>query len=346
MPDTPILQVENLSKFFPVQRGLLRRTVGHVKAVNDVTFTVNKGECLGLVGESGCGKTTVARCLLRLVEPDQGRILLHGERQTFDIASASRKEMLDVRRQMQIIFQDPFSSLDPRWRVTDVIAEPLMAQKVGRGEAGRRVLEILPTVGLGPHFADRFPHELSGGERQRVSIARALIVSPPLVVADEPVSALDVSVRSQIINLLLDLQSQMNLTYVFIAHDLSIVKHISHRIAVMYLGRLVELGTTQQVFEECKHPYTKALLASVLIPDPTHREQSYVLEGEVPSPLNPPSGCHFSTRCPFAQEQCSAEEPELRDMGDGHWVRCHFAEELDLSEEIFAPQFDTPTASN
>ena len=337
MPDTPILQVENLSKFFPVQRGLFRRTVGHVKAVDDVTFTVNKGECLGLVGESGCGKTTVARCLLRLVEPDQGRILLHGEQKSLDIASASRKEMLDVRRQMQIIFQDPFSSLDPRWRVTDVIAEPLMAQKVARGEAARRVLDILPTVGLGAHFADRFPHELSGGERQRVSIARALIVSPPLVVADEPVSALDVSVRSQIINLLLDLQSQMNLTYVFIAHDLSIVKHISHRIAVMYLGQLVELGTTDQVFGECRHPYTKALLASSLIPDPTRRNEGYVLEGEVPSPLNPPSGCHFSTRCPFAQERCSAEDPLLRDMGSGHWVRCHFAEELDLGADSFIP---------
>ena len=337
MSDTPILQVEHLSKFFPVQRGLLRRTVAHVKAVDDVSFTVNKGECLGLVGESGCGKTTLARCLVRLVEPDQGRILLHGEEQTLDVASASRKEMLDVRRQMQIIFQDPFSSLDPRWRVTDVIAEPLIAQKIGRAEAHRRTLEILPTVGLGAHFADRFPHELSGGERQRVSIARALIVSPPLVVADEPVSALDVSVRSQIINLLLDLQSQMNLTYVLIAHDLVIVKHISHRIAVMYLGQLVELGTTSQVFEQCQHPYTKALLASVLIPDPTRRDDSYVLEGEVPSPLNPPSGCHFSTRCPFAQERCSAEEPALRDMGDGHWVRCHFAEELDLDEVISAP---------
>ncbi len=199
------------------------------------------------------------------------------------------------------------------------------------------MLDILPTVGLGAHFAERFPHELSGGERQRVSIARALIVSPPLVVADEPVSALDVSVRSQIVNLLLDLQSQMNLTYVFIAHDLSTVKHISHRIAVMYLGQLVELGTTRPVFEQCQHPYTKALLASVLIPDPTRRDQSYVLEGEVPSPLNPPSGCYFSTRCPFAQERCSAEEPALRDMGDGHWVRCHFVEELDLSEEILAP---------
>ena len=218
----------------------------------------NAAAVWSLVGESGCGKTTVARCLLRLVEPDQGRILLHGGRplgqQAVDIASASRKEMLDVRRQMQIIFQDPFSSLDPRWRVTDVISEPLIAQKIGRAEAARRVLDILPTVGLGAHFAERFPHELSGGERQRVSIARALIVSPPLVVADEPVSALDVSVRSQIVNLLLDLQSQMNLTYVFIAHDLSIVKHISHRIAVMYLGQLVELGTTRPVFEQCQHP--------------------------------------------------------------------------------------------
>ncbi len=337
MSDTPILQVEHLSKYFPVQRGLFRKTVAHVKAVDDVTFTVHKGECLGLVGESGCGKTTLARCLLRLVEPDKGRIVLHGEQQALDIVSASRKEMLDVRRQMQIIFQDPFSSLDPRWRVTDVVAEPLIAQRIGRAEAARRVLELLPTVGLGAHFADRFPHELSGGERQRVSIARALIVSPPLVVADEPVSALDVSVRSQIINLLLDLQSQMNLTYIFIAHDLSIVKHISHRIAVMYLGQLVELGTTRQVFEQYRHPYTKALLASALIPDPTRRDEGYVLEGEVPSPINPPSGCHFSTRCPFAQERCSAEEPALRDMGDGHWVRCHFAEELDLSEEIFAP---------
>ena len=330
MTAKPILIVERLRKFFPVRRGLLRRTVGYVKAVDDVSFHVAQGECLGLVGESGCGKTTLARCVLRLIEPDEGHIVLQGQNGEIDIVAAGKDELLRVRRQAQIIFQDPFSSLNPRWRIAEIVSEPLVAQGMNRREASQRAVDILPTVGLNPDFAHRFPHELSGGERQRVGIARALIVEPSLVVADEPVSALDVSVRAQILNLLLELQSQMGLAYVFIAHDLSVVKHISDRIGVMYLGQLVELGTRNQVFEEAMHPYTYALLASVLLPDPKQRGLGFVLEGEVPSPIDPPPGCRFSTRCAFAQEVCRSEVPAFRDMGSGHRVRCHLADELDL----------------
>jgi len=325
----PILAVEHLRKFFAVQRGLFRRTVGYVKAVDDVSFRVAPGECLGLVGESGCGKTTLARCVLRLIEPDGGQVVLHGAGSEIDVTTARRDELLKVRQQAQMIFQDPFSSLNPRWRITEIVSEPLVAQGINRREAARRAVDLLPTVGLNPDFAHRFPHELSGGERQRVGIARALIVEPSLIIADEPVSALDVSVRAQILNLMLELQSRMGLAYLFIAHDLSVVKHISDRIGVMYLGQLVELGTRTQVFEQSMHPYTYALLASVLVPDPEQHGLGFVLEGEVPSPINPPEGCRFSTRCAFAQEICG-KVPEFRDIGDSHLVRCHFAGELDL----------------
>ncbi|MBV7339106.1 ATP-binding cassette domain-containing protein [Chloroflexi bacterium TSY] len=331
MTTKSILTVEHLRKFFPVKRGILRRTVGHVKAVDDVSFAVEKGECFGLVGESGCGKTTLSRCILRLIEPDSGRILLHTQEEEIDVLAADKQEMSHLRRSAQIIFQDPFSSLDPRWRVKEIITEPLVAQGMNRRTAAQRALEILPIVGLNMHFADRYPHELSGGERQRVGIARALIVQPALVLADEPVSALDVSVQAQIINLLLELQTQMDLSYVFVAHDLSMIKHVSDRIGVMYLGQMVEIGSRAQIFEAPTHPYTYALLASVPIPDPETRGQGFMLEGEIPSPTNPPSACRFSTRCSYAQERCHEEAPELRTIRRGHQVRCHFAGELDFS---------------
>lgn len=328
---SPHLLVENLHKHFPIKRGILRRTQGFVKAVDDVSFHVNVGECLGIVGESGCGKTTLVRTLLGLIKADQGRILFAEQNKTLDIVSANRQEMMALRRQVQMVFQDPYSSLDPRMTVFDIVAEPLQAQRVARQRVRERVPEVLVQAGLQPAYMRRYPHQLSGGERQRVGIARALAIEPTMLLLDEPVSALDVSVRAQILNLLLRLQKEMALTYVFITHDLSVVKHLSDRIAVMYLGQIVELGETKSVFRKPAHPYTDALIASAPFVDPEHQRERYVIQGDVPSPINPPPGCHFSSRCLFVQDRCRQESPDLRPVADGRMVRCHFAEEIELT---------------
>jgi peptide/nickel transport system ATP-binding protein len=306
--------------------------VGHVRAVDDVSFHVDRGETLSLVGESGCGKTTTARCILRALSPTAGEIRLRvGEGTPLDVATLSKRQVRPLRRQMQMIFQDPFSSLNPRRTLLDIVAEPLVANGVGtRRERVERVAELLRLVGLRPEYMRRYPHAFSGGQRQRVGIARALALSPSLVVADEPVSALDVSVQAQILNLMLDLQAQLGLTYLFVAHDLSVVKHVSDRVAVMYVGRIVELAGTEALFTAPRHPYTEALLSAVPKPDPRLRARRIVLEGEVADAANPPPGCHFHPRCSYAVDRCRAETPALEAVAPGHFVACHRARELTL----------------
>jgi oligopeptide transport system ATP-binding protein len=320
-----LLQVEGLKKHFQVGGGLLGGAAATVRAVDGVDFAIKRGETLGLVGESGCGKTTTGRCVLRLEKPTYGRIVFEGK----DITGMSEGELRAVRRRMQVIFQDPYASLNPRMSIGDIIAEPLKVHGIVADKAKReaRVQGLLAQVGLLPQHAKRYPHQLSGGQRQRVGIARALAMEPSLIVCDEPVSALDVSIQAQIINLLEDLQKNLGLTYLFIAHDLSVVRHISDRVAVMYLGRIVELADRKALYEEPLHPYTKALLSAVPIPDPRLEAQRerMVLRGEVPSPLNPPSGCVFHPRCPIAVDRCSAEIPPLREIKPGHWAACHLA---------------------
>jgi len=318
-----LLEVKNLKMYFPVTSGLVfQRTVANIKAVDDVSFFVRRGETLGVVGESGCGKTTTGRCILQLYKPTAGEIIFEGR----DLTKLSTREMRLMRREMQVIFQDPYSSLNPRMTAGNIIGEPLIVHGLvrNRNEYKERVGELLEHVGLNPYMADRFPHEFSGGQRQRIGVARALSVDPKFIVADEPVSALDVSIQAQIINLMEDLQERFSLTYLFIAHDLSVVRHISDRVAVMYLGHFVEIADRVEIYRNPLHPYTKALLSAVPIPDPIidAQRERILLAGEVPSPLNPPSGCVFHPRCPIAVEQCSQVVPELREVEQMHWVAC------------------------
>jgi len=322
----PLLEVRNLTKHFPIFEGfIVPRQVGAVRAVEDISFSIGAGETLGLVGESGCGKTTTGRLVLRLIEPSKGQVLINGQ----NIVGLPPAEMRPLRREMQIIFQDPYGSLNPRLTVEEIVAEPMVIHGERFGPSLKnRVAELLGLVGLASFHAERYPHEFSGGQRQRIGIARALALNPKLIVCDEPVSALDVSIQAQVVNLLQDLQAEFKLTYLFISHDLGVVRHISDRVAVMYLGKVVEVGDRQQIYGTAAHPYTQSLLSAVPIPDPV-RERSrrrIVLEGDVPSPIDPPSGCRFRTRCWKAQEQCSVEEPALIDRGHGHPVACHFAE--------------------
>ncbi|MCL6609808.1 MAG: ATP-binding cassette domain-containing protein [Geminicoccaceae bacterium] len=328
----PILEVEGLKKYFPIRKGLLRRVVGQVRAVDDVSFTIAPGETLSLVGESGCGKTTTARCILRALRPTAGSIRFRTEEgRMIDVASLSRGELRPLRRRMQMIFQDPFSSLNPRMTIADIIGEPLLVNGMRDAkERRRRVAELLDMVQLPAAYMNRFPHAFSGGQRQRIGIARALALEPALVVADEPVSALDVSVQAQIVNLLLDLQDRLGLAYLFVAHDLSVVKHMSHRVAVMYVGKIVELAPTEPLFTRPLHPYTEALLSAVPVPDPRRRSKRIVLEGEVADPSRPPPGCAFHPRCRYAVERCRLQVPALREILPGRAVRCHRAEELEL----------------
>jgi len=321
-----LLEVRDIRKHFPIKTGVLRRTTGHVYAVDGVSFSMEKGETLGLVGESGCGKSTAARVILRLLEATDGKIVFDG----LDVLQASRAEMQQLRRDMQIVFQDPYSSLNPRMRVRDIIAEPLRIHQIGTDkERQDRVLALLDTVGLNAEHGERYPHEFSGGQRQRIGVARALALNPRFIICDEPVSALDVSIRAQMINLLEDLQDELGLTYLFIAHDLSVVKHISDRVAVMYLGKIVEIAGRDVLYDLPQHPYTEALLSAVPIPDPeTERtRRRIILEGDVPSPANPPRGCVFHPRCPRAQERCTSAMPPLESTGDAgadHQVACYF----------------------
>jgi oligopeptide/dipeptide ABC transporter ATP-binding protein len=295
-----------------------------VKAVDDVSFFLNRGETLSLVGESGCGKTTTSRCILRAIAPTAGQVLLSDDGEVLDVATIPKHRLPRLRRQMQMIFQDPFSSLNPRMTLFDIVGEPLLVHGEGTAqERTDRVAELLRLVGLRPEYMRRYPHAFSGGQRQRIGIARALALNPRLVVADEPVSALDVSVQAQILNLLLELQEELGLTYLFVAHDLSVVKHISERVAVMYVGRIVETAPTEALFESPKHPYTEALLSAVPVPDPTIKSKRIILQGDVPSPMNPPKGCHFHTRCPYAEARCRVEEPVLKEVRPGQFAACH-----------------------
>ncbi|SFP58540.1 ABC transporter ATP-binding protein [Salibacterium halotolerans] len=326
---TKLLEVNNLKQYFPIKGGVFGRTVNHVKAVDDVSFYVNEGETLSIVGESGCGKSTTGRAVLRLDEPTNGNIQFNGE----NLLDLNKKEMRKKRKDMQIIFQDPYASINPRQTVRQVLEEAMAIQDaVPKSERVDKMMELLDTVGLGSHQLDRFPHEFSGGQRQRVGIARALAVDPTFIICDESVSALDVSIQAQVLNLLKNLQQQYNLTYLFIAHDLGVVRHISDRVAVMYLGKIVEIGEKKEIFDNPKHPYTKSLLSAIPVPDPSHKQERIVLKGDVPSPIDPPSGCRFHTRCPFATDKCRDEKPELRKtetMTGTHEAACHYIEDIE-----------------
>jgi oligopeptide transport system ATP-binding protein len=319
-----LLDVKNLKMYFPITQGIIiQRHIGDIKAVDDISFAIKKGETMGLVGESGCGKSTTGRAILQLYRPTGGNIIFEGQ----DLTQLKGEALRRMRRQMQMIFQDPYASLNPRMTVGNIIGEPLEVHNIHSSKAERRerVQELLKVVGLNPYFVNRYPHEFSGGQRQRIGVARALAVNPEFIVCDEPISALDVSIQAQIINMLEDLQGEFGLTYLFIAHDLSVVRHISDRIAVMYLGKLAELADRDDLYDNPMHPYTQALLSAVPIPDPVIEEkrQRIILEGDVPSPANPPKGCNFSTRCPRVMDVCHEVDPEFRDLGGGHWVACH-----------------------
>lgn len=315
-----ILEVRNLKKHYPIRKGLLAKQVGAVKAVDGVTLTVETGETLAVVGESGCGKSTTGRAILRLIEPTDGEVFFEGQ----DVRALSPEQLRRFRTDMQMVFQDPYASLDPRWTVQRTLEEPLLTHhSMGRNEVKSRVEELMEVVGLSPYQAHRFPHEFSGGQRQRIGIARALALNPKFIVCDEPVSALDVSIQAQVLNLMQDLQEQFGLTYMFISHDLSVVKFISDRVAVMYLGKVVELAPTAELFKEALHPYTQALMSAVPVPNPEITRQRIVLSGDVPNPENPPSGCTFHTRCPYVKDTCRSVIPELREISPGRQVACH-----------------------
>jgi len=331
-PAPTLLEVKDLKKWFPIQKGLLRRVTGHVRAVDGVDLFIREGESLGLVGESGCGKTTLGRLILRQFPPTAGSVFYRRNGKMVDISRLSKAQMKPLRREMQIIFQDPYSSLDPRMTVMEIISEPLVIHGVASGDELRaRVRELLELVGLRVQHMNRYPYAFSGGQRQRIGIARALALRPKLIVCDEPVSALDVSIQAQVLNLLNDLQTSFGLTYLFIAHDLSVVENVSDRVAVMYLGNLVELSRTREVYDHPKHPYTEALLSAVPRADPDATKKRIILPGDVPSPANPPSGCKFHPRCLYAQPICAEEIPVWRDVGDEHYVACHRADELRLT---------------
>jgi peptide/nickel transport system ATP-binding protein len=329
---TAVLDVRNLQKFYPIHRGLLGRVAGQVRAVDDVSFTIERGETLSLVGESGCGKTTTSRCILRAIAPTAGEIRFRTESGAeIDVAPLGRRELRPLRRQMQMIFQDPFSSLNPRMTIAEIIGEPLLVNGMGDARArNARVAELLELVQLPSAYLNRFPHAFSGGQRQRIGIARALALNPSLIVADEPVSALDVSVQAQIVNLMLELQDRLGLAYLFVAHDLSVVKHVSHRVAVMYVGKIVEIAPTEALFATPRHPYTEALLSSVPVPDPRRRAKRIVLEGDVADPSDPPPGCAFHPRCRYAVERCRQQVPKLEEVAPGHWVRCIRSSDITL----------------
>ena len=317
---TELLKVEGLKKYFPINGGILNRKVGEVKAVNDISFHVKKGETLGIVGESGCGKSTTGRLLMRLIDPTEGSIVFEDK----EIMSMTKKQLRQVRRDIQMVFQDPYASLNPRHSVQKILEEPLIVHGIGdKRERAKRVAEMMDVVGLSSYHLKRYPHQFSGGQRQRIGIARALMTKPKLIIADEPVSALDVSIQAQVLNLLKDIQKEFGLTYIFIAHDLGVVRHISDRVGVMYLGRMVELSGSEELYEQPLHPYTKALLSSVPIPDPDVKRESIILTGDIPSASNPPSGCAFHTRCPHAMEVCKTINPVYQEIKNGHYAACH-----------------------
>ncbi|MBM7539930.1 ABC transporter ATP-binding protein [Amphibacillus cookii] len=326
-----LLKVKDLKQYFPIKGGMLGRTINHVKAVDGISFNVYEGETVSVVGESGCGKSTTGRAILRLDEPTSGEVEFDGE----DLLALSKRKMRKKRKDLQVIFQDPYASINPRQTVRQILEEALDIQNVvPKAERGKKIADLMETVGLGAHQADRFPHEFSGGQRQRIGIARALSVDPKLIIADEAVSALDVSIQAQVINLMKKLQREFSLTYLFIAHDLGVVRHISDRVIVMYLGKIVEIGDTTSIFDNPQHPYTKALLSAIPVPDPEpeHKKERVILQGDVPSPIDPPTGCRFHTRCPFATDKCKVDVPELRSedyMKEGHMAACHYQKEIE-----------------